>query len=60
MTPITQSAEWNALRDHYGQTQVVFDEDAGDARDVARHLHAETVVTVEGAVRRRRRRAARC
>ncbi len=42
-----------SLRDHYGQTQVVFDDDAGEARDVARHLHAETVVTVTGAVRRR-------
>jgi aspartyl-tRNA synthetase len=42
-----------SLRDHYGQTQVVFDDDSGAARDVARHLHAETVVAVAGAVRLR-------
>ena len=40
------------LRDHYGQTQVVFD-DTNAARESARHLRHETVVRVEGEVRRR-------
>lgn len=40
-----------SLRDHYGQTQVVFDDTHPEARDVARHLHHETVVRIEGEVR---------
>jgi aspartyl-tRNA synthetase len=42
-----------SLRDHHGQTQVVFDDDVVEARDRARHLHVETVVAVSGGVRRR-------
>jgi aspartyl-tRNA synthetase len=42
-----------SLRDHYGQTQVVFDDDHAEARNLARHLHVETGVAVEGEVRRR-------
>ncbi len=40
-----------SLRDHYGQTQVVFDDDHAEIRDLARHLHVESVVSVEGVVR---------
>ena len=42
-----------SLRDHYGQTQVVFDDEHPEARDLARHLHHETVVRIEGEVRPR-------
>jgi aspartyl-tRNA synthetase len=42
-----------SLRDHYGQTQVVFDDDSGPIRDQARHLHVESVVSVDGVVRNR-------
>jgi aspartyl-tRNA synthetase len=42
-----------SLRDHYGLTQVVMDEEYPEARDAAHNLHHETVIAVTGQVRRR-------
>jgi aspartyl-tRNA synthetase len=41
------------LRDHYGQTQVVFDDDCPEPLGRVKHLRAESVISVEGVVRRR-------
>jgi aspartyl-tRNA synthetase len=41
------------LRDHFGQTQVVFDDESPEALERVRHLRVESVISVEGVVRRR-------
>jgi aspartyl-tRNA synthetase len=41
------------LRDHYGQTQVVFDPGSPEAHAAVKTLRLESVVSVEGEVRRR-------
>jgi aspartyl-tRNA synthetase len=44
-----------SLRDHEGQTQVVFDPEHAEVFERLRHLRVESVVSVEGEVRRRPR-----